>query len=56
MLHNLTLLTNEELIELFVKESQRFMEGLDKHLPFKAMQDIRNNLKSIKDEMDKRVA
>lgn len=47
MLHNLSLLSKEELHELFLKESLRFTIGMDDGLSFNDLKQIRINLREI---------
>jgi hypothetical protein len=54
MLHNLPLLSNEELLDLLMKESKRFMEGLNNKLEYHRLKDIHQNLEGIYKELKRR--
>ena len=54
MLHNLPLLSVEELQALFLSESLRFTDGMDNNLPFAELKKIRLNLKAIALELHNR--
>lgn len=54
MLHNLPLLSHEELQQLFLKEIERFTEGMDHGRGFLYLKQIRLNLREIAVEMKKR--
>jgi hypothetical protein len=54
MLHNLPLLSNEELLDLLMKESKRFMEALNNKLEYHRLKDIHQNLEGIYKELKRR--
>jgi hypothetical protein len=54
MLHNLPILSNEELLHLFVSETKRFMSGLEKDIPYHDLREIKGNLTAVSAELDKR--
>jgi hypothetical protein len=54
MLQNLHLLSNEELHNLFVSETNGFMNGIENDLCFDDLKSIRVNLRSIEAELNKR--
>lgn len=47
-------MANEELLNLLATENNKFVEGLSADLPYHAMQQIRENVKAIKSELEKR--
>jgi hypothetical protein len=47
MLINLSILSNEQLKDLFLRESKRFREGIDRGLHFLDLKQIRINLREI---------
>jgi hypothetical protein len=54
MLYYFPQLTSEELHELFVCETKRFMEGLDSGLPHNELWLIRMTIKQILEELNRR--
>ena len=54
MLHNLSLLTTEELHDLFLKETLHFSEGMNDGLAFDQLKDIRIKVRQISEELKNR--
>lgn len=54
MLHNIPLLTNAELLHLFVSMANSFVEGLGEKTINKNIHQVRSSLKQIVDELDRR--
>ena len=48
------LLSNKELLQLFLSKSQEFVQGLDINLAFFKLKEIRIKLRVIADELDQR--
>ena len=48
------LLSNKELLQLFLSESQEFVQGLDTNFAFFKLKEIRIKLRVIADELDQR--
>ena len=51
MLNNPRRLTNQELLDLFMKESTRLMEGLNLQVPHNQLNEIHLSLKKVMSEM-----
>jgi hypothetical protein len=51
---NPPLLSNKELLDVFMQESKRFMEGLKNDLPYNQLNEIYQNLKRVSRELDTR--
>lgn len=54
MLYYLPQLSNEELDDLFLGETKRFVEGLEKQISHNELTKIRNTIKQIMAELEKR--
>lgn len=54
MLQNLHLLSNEELQNLFITETNHFITGIDNNLGFNELKNIRINLRNIAAELNER--
>lgn len=54
MLYNLPLLTDNELTELFMKETDRFMVGLRNSVPYNDLNEIHKSLREISNELKRR--
>jgi hypothetical protein len=54
MVHNIPLLSNQDLLNVFMDESRRFMEALKNDLPYYDLEEIHQNLKKVSRELDRR--
>lgn len=54
MLHNIPLLSNQDLLNVFMDESRRFMEGLKNDLPYNQLNEIHQSLKKVSRELERR--
>ena len=54
MSENLKHLNTEELKDLFIKETRRFMQGIDQGLSFDKLKEIRVTLRQIEAELHER--
>lgn len=54
MLENLAALPTEELKAIFVRETRRFMQGIDRGLQFDTLKAIRVTLREIEAELQNR--
>ena len=53
-LYNLPLLSDQELSDLFLQESKRYMDGLKKGIGYNVLNEIHLSLKQVSGELEAR--